>query len=115
MIRMFGVNEIDAQGLKALFDEGKKVRLVDVRSSAEFNQGIIEGAEFMPLHTVPLHMNDLVNKEDETLVIYCRSGNRSAQACMYLKQNAGIEALNLRGGIISWYQSGNEVIPPVAA
>lgn len=112
---MFGVDEIDAQGLKALFDEGKKVRLIDVRSSAEFNQGIIEGAEFIPLHTVPLRMNELSNNDDETLVIYCRSGNRSAQACMYLKQNADIAALNLRGGIISWYQSGNAVVPPVAA
>jgi rhodanese-related sulfurtransferase len=112
---MFGVNEIDAQGLKTLFDEGKKVRLIDVRSAAEFNQGIIEGAEFIPLHTVPLRMNELANSDDETLVIYCRSGNRSAQACMYLKQNADIEALNLRGGIISWYQSGNAVVAPVTA
>ncbi|PIE01001.1 MAG: sulfurtransferase [Thiothrix nivea] len=110
---MFDVDEIDAQGLKALLDEGRKVRLIDVRSSAEFNQGIIEGAEFMPLHTVPLQINGLANREDETLVIYCRSGNRSAQACLYLKQNADIDALNLRGGIISWYQSGNAVVPPV--
>lgn len=112
---MFGINEIDADDLKAKFDNGEKVRLVDVRSSAEFSQGIIEGAEFMPLHTVPLRMNELGVAEDETLVIYCRSGNRSAQACMYLKQNAGIEATNLRGGIISWYRSGNTIVPPVAA
>lgn len=113
---MFDVKEMNVHELRALLDAGKKVRLIDVRSDDEFNQGIIEGGEFFPLHTIPLKMNELANKDDETLVIYCRSGNRSAQACMYLKQNADIEAINLQGGIISWYQSGNAVIaPPVAA
>nr|CAA6806768.1 MAG: Sulfurtransferase [uncultured Thiotrichaceae bacterium] len=112
---MFGVSEMDAHELRALLDAGEKVRLIDVRSDAEFKQGIIEGGEFMPLHTLPLKMNELGNKDNETLVIYCRSGARSAQACMYLKQNADIEAINLRGGIISWHQSGNAVVRPVAA
>ncbi|MEZ5478762.1 MAG: rhodanese-like domain-containing protein [Thiolinea sp.] len=111
---MFGISEIDAAGLKAKLDAGDKVRLIDVRSAAEFNQGIIDGGEFMPLHTVPLRMSELDNRGDETLVIYCRSGNRSAQACLFLKQNAGIEAYNLRGGIIAWYQSGQAVVPPPA-
>ena len=112
---MYGIEEIDAGGLQALYDAGEKVRLIDVRSAAEFNQGIIEGGEFIPLHTVPLRINDFQVADDEKLVIYCRSGNRSAQACMYLKQNAGINAINLRGGIISWYQSGHKVVAPVAA
>lgn len=112
---MFGVSEMDAHELRALLDAGEKVRLIDVRSAAEFNQGIIEGGEFIPLHTLPLKLNELAHEEDEKLVIYCRSGARSAQACMYLKQNADIEAINLRGGIISWHQSGHAVVAPVAA
>lgn len=111
---MFGVKEIDATGLKEMLDnakqDGKTIKLLDVRSQAEFAQGILEGGEFMPLHTLPLKMNDL--DKDDTIVFYCRSGARSAQACMYVAQNAGIEALNLRGGIISWYQSGYEIVRP---
>jgi rhodanese-related sulfurtransferase len=111
---MYGVKEIDASGLKEMLDnagkDGKKVRLLDVRSQAEYAQGIIEGGEFVPLHTLPLKINEL-NKDDIN-VIYCRSGARSAQACMYLAQNTDIEALNLRGGIISWYQSGFEIVRP---
>ena len=109
---MFGVKEIDASGLKNLIDSGEKIRLLDVRSAAEFNQGIIEGGEFLPLHTLPLRLNDL--PKDETVVFYCRSGARSAQACMYAKQNAEMDALNLSGGIISWYQSGLPVSQPEA-
>lgn len=110
---MFGIREVDAAGLKKLLDSGEQVRLIDVRSASEVAQGIIEGSEFMPLHTLPLRMNDL--PRDATIVFYCRSGARSAQACMYLTQNTGIEALNLRGGIIGWYQSGLKVVLPNAA
>ena len=107
---MFGVKEIDAATLKEMMDNGEDIQLLDVRSQAEYAQGIIEGGEFVPLHTIPLKINDL--DKDKKIVIYCRSGARSAQACSYLAQNAGIEALNLRGGIISWYQSGFDIVRP---
>ena len=107
---MNGVKEIDASTLKEMMDKGEDIQLLDVRSQAEFAQGIIEGGEFVPLHTIPLKMNDL--SKEKTIVFYCRSGARSAQACMYVEQNAGIEALNLRGGIISWYQSGFDIVRP---
>lgn len=112
---MFGVKEIDANGLKELMDSGETVRLIDVRSAGEFNQGIIEGGEFLPLHTLPVRLNEFSNKAGETIVFYCRTGARSAQACMYAKQNTGLEALNLRGGIVSWYQSGFPVTQPESA
>lgn len=110
---MFGIAEVDAAGLQDMFEAGEKIRLVDVRSQAEFNQGIIEGAEFLPLHTLPLKLNDF--SEDEKIVFYCRTGARSGQACMFVKQNADIEALNLRGGIMAWHQSGHQVVLPQAA
>lgn len=111
---MFGVKEIDASGLKEMLDnaekDGKNIKLFDVRSQAEYAQGIIEGGEFMPLHTLPLKMNEM--NEDDINVFYCRSGARSGQACSYLSQNNGVEGINLRGGIISWYQAGYDIIRP---
>ncbi len=107
---MLGVKEIDAATLKQMMEEDPDLQLFDVRSQAEFAQGIIPGGEFMPLHTVPLKLNEL--DKDKTTVFYCRSGARSAQACAFVQQNAGIETLNLRGGIISWYQSGFEIVRP---
>jgi rhodanese-related sulfurtransferase len=108
---MTSINEIDAATLKQMMDEkGDEIRLYDIRSQAEFAQGVIKGGELTPLHTVPAKMHDL--PKDKTIVFYCRSGARSAQACMYVAENAGIEAINLRGGIISWYQSGNEIVRP---
>ena len=112
---MFGVRETDAAGLKEMIDNDteKKIRLIDVRSQAEFQQGIIPGGEFIPLHILPMKLNDF--SKDEEIVFYCRSGARSAQACMFLSQNAGIEATNLRAGIIGWYQAGFEIVRPDTA
>ncbi|CAA6825569.1 MAG: Sulfurtransferase [uncultured Thiotrichaceae bacterium] len=109
---MFGVKEIDAEGLKKMLDDGEDIRLIDVRSQGEYQQGIIEGGEFLPLHTLPMHINDM--PDDKTIVFYCRTGARSGQACAFLKQNTGIEALNLSGGIVRWYQSGYPVTQPKA-
>ncbi len=110
---MFGIREVDPAGLQKMLDSGEKVHLIDVRSASEVAQGVIEGSEFMPLHTLPLRMNEL--PKDETIVFYCRSGARSAQACMFLAQNTGMNAVNLRGGIISWYQAGMKVVLPNTA
>lgn len=110
---MYGINEIDATGLKDRLAQEKPMRLIDVRSSAEFQQGIIAGAEFIPLHTLPMRLDEF--SKDEDIIFYCRTGSRSAQACMFLKQNTGIDATNLRGGIVGWYQSGYSIVSPDAA
>ena len=69
------IEEIDAETLKQRLANGENIRLVDVRSLEEFNQGIIAGGEFMPLHTVPLKVNEF--SDDVTNIIYCRSGMRA--------------------------------------
>jgi rhodanese-related sulfurtransferase len=109
---MFGFQETDAAGLKKMLDNDteNKIRLIDVRSQAEYVRGIIKGGEFLPLHILPAKYHEL--SEDEEIVIYCSSGNRSAQACMFLAQNTNIKATNLRGGLFSWYQAGMEIVAP---
>lgn len=107
---MHGIKEVDAVTLKEMMDKDENIQLYDVRSQAEYQQGIIEGGIFMPMHTVPLKMNEL--PKDKTIVFYCRSGARSAQVCAYVQQNTDIEPLNLRNGIIAWYQAGFEIVRP---
>jgi len=104
------IEEIDATELHTRLASDENIRLIDVRSVEEFGQGMIQGGELMPLHTVPLKINELSN--DVTNIIYCRSGMRSAQACMFLAEQAGIKAINLRGGIIAWGQSGFTITHP---
>jgi rhodanese-related sulfurtransferase len=103
-----GIKEIDVPELAKLLDrEGHGVRLIDVRQMPEIAAGTVPGAEAMPLHTLPLKMSDL--GRDERLVLICRSGARSAQACMFLAQQGFENVYNLRGGMMAWAQAGQNI------
>lgn len=101
---MFGVKELDVHTLQSYLDEGKKIRLLDVRGVAEMAQGMIPNAEKLPLHTLPARINEI--ETDEMTVLYCRSGARSAQGVGYMAQQGFENVYNLRGGIIAWAQNG---------
>lgn len=66
--------------------------------------GTVPGAEALPLHILPEQMHKL--SPAEKLVVVCRSGARSAQACMFLQQQGFSSVYNLRGGMMGWTQSG---------
>ena len=104
---MFGMNvkEIDAGELaKWVNATDAGLRVIDVRQMEEIAQGTVPRAEALPLHTLPAKMHDL--SKDEKLVMVCRSGARSAQACMFLQQQGFSNVYNLRGGMMGWMQSG---------
>jgi rhodanese-related sulfurtransferase len=98
------IKELDVTQLKDQLDQGKTIRLIDVRSLEEMAAGMIPNAEKLPLHTLPLRLNDLSN--DEHYVLYCRSGARSAQGVGFLMAQGFQNVYNLRGGIISWARMG---------
>ena len=105
-----GIKEIDSAELaRWLSEENGALRVLDVRQPNEIAQGTVPRAEGVPLHTLPLKLDEL--DRNETLVMVCRSGARSAQACMFLYQQGFEKVYNLRGGMIGWVQSGLAVGP----
>ncbi|MFH2133882.1 MAG: rhodanese-like domain-containing protein [Pseudomonadota bacterium] len=85
-----------------------EVQLVDVRTDAEIARGRIKGAICMPLHLLPLRLNELA--KDKTTVFYCQMGGRSAQAAAFASAQGLSGAANLQGGILAWAQSGGELV-----
>lgn len=59
--------------------------LVDVRTPEEFASGSVEGAVNIPLHEIGMRLDEFENKE--TIIVFCRSGGRSAQAFNILQKN----------------------------
>ncbi len=98
---------ITAEELKARLDAGEKLNIVDVREpheNAEFNIGGL----LLPLGRVQtLQLDDIENLKDEELIVYCRSGNRSGQACQVLDMAGFKNTKNLVGGMLHW----KEVFP----
>ena len=71
-------------------------KIIDVRSTAEFADGAYPGAINIPLHVLPLKMNELGPK-DSPIVLYCASGARSGQGMRFLKQNGFTDVVNAGG------------------
>lgn len=102
---MFNFREIEIFDVKRMLEgEGKQVRLIDVRSPMEVASGIIPGATNIPLHMLPMSVEKI--PDDSEVIIYCRTGARSAQACAYLTSLGKDNVYNLRGGIMAWLQGG---------
>lgn len=110
---MWNIKEVEVSELNSMIESGEKtLRVIDVRQPAEIAAGTVPNAEAMPMHTIPLRMTEL--SKDEKLVLVCRSGARSAQACAFLQQQGFDEVYNLRGGMIGWAGSGLPVTLPQA-
>jgi rhodanese-related sulfurtransferase len=84
--------------------QAQDMTLIDVRGPDEVAQGAIPGARHVPLHVLPLMAQELT--ADKTLVFYCHSGRRSAQACAFMSGRGHGNVNNLRGGILAWVRSG---------
>jgi rhodanese-related sulfurtransferase len=102
------INELDATELITLLKK-EKVRLVDVRTPKEIEAGIIPNAQAMPMSVLAARMNEL--PKNEQIIIYCRTGARSAQVCMYMSRFGYDKVYNLRGGIVSWASNNQPIIP----
>lgn len=66
--------------------------LVDVRTPAEFSVGSVKGAINIPLDKVPSQLSKFKNKK--SIVVFCRSGNRSSQAKRILESNGFQNVIN---------------------
>jgi rhodanese-related sulfurtransferase len=93
------VEDIDVAALETLLASGN-IRLIDVRTDAEVAQGIIPGAEHIPLDQFDPAKLDL--SDGREVVLYCRSGRRSAIAGEKLAAVTGKPARHLAGGILAW-------------
>lgn len=106
---MTGYIEIEATDLQKLMAT-REVLLVDVRRDDEVARGIVPGARHIPLHLLPLRLDEL-DDGDQPLVFYCHSGMRSAQASAFVSSKGRSNIYNLHGGILAWGKAGYPIVP----
>ena len=91
---------ITAAELKAMQDRGDDFLLVDVREPAEWEIVRLPGAVLIPKGDLPSKLSEL--PQDKPVVMYCKTGIRSAETLALLK-NAGFkDALHVQGGVSAW-------------
>ena len=98
--------DIEATELQPIL-ESQKIYLIDVRNDDEVARGVIPGAIYLTLSSIP--SADLSPLENQTLVFYCHAGVRSAQAAAFVADQIDANIYNLRGGILAWANAGFEL------
>ncbi len=96
------MQNITAQEVKARIDAGEQLHLVDVREPHEHADFNIGGTLY-PLGKIQtMQVDELEPLKEQEVIVYCRSGNRSAQAAMILDMLGFINTKNLVGGMMNW-------------
>lgn len=94
------VKEITVQDLAQLIDKKEEFQLIDVREPHEHKVANI-GGKLIPLGNVYFNLAEI--EKNKKVIIYCRSGRRSAEAVQLLQEATGHSQLyNLKGGILAW-------------
>jgi adenylyltransferase/sulfurtransferase len=94
--------------LQARRQKGEDLDLVDVREKGEWDLGIIKGARHAPLSSFAEALPSFDGRRE--VVVYCRSGIRSARVVMQLLA-LGIPSKNLTGGILRWADEFDPSLP----
>lgn len=98
------VEELKPQDAVAAVEAGTHV-FVDVRETYELEE-LSYGVEHIhiPLGEIEVRITEF--PKDKNIIIGCRSGKRSMNACMFLKMSGYTNVQNLEGGIIGWTENG---------
>ncbi len=92
--------QISAEELKERLNNGGSVVLLDVREPLEWEIAHLDGAVLMPVAQVPNRVHELSTADE--IVVYCKSGGRSARITNFLRELGFRKVKNLEGGIDAW-------------
>lgn len=98
------MKEISVEDLKQRVDSGEKLNVLDVRELDEYNEYNI-GAQHIPLGNIMnMMIDDIEELKEQEVIVHCRSGKRSMQACMVLEQAGFANLVNVTGGALAWQE-----------
>jgi rhodanese-related sulfurtransferase len=93
---------IQAEQVHQRLDAGEQLHLIDVRQPEEHAEYNIGGL-LLPLGNImQMQIDDIEGWREQEVICYCRSGQRSMQACMLLESMGFSNVKNLAGGMLNW-------------
>lgn len=85
-------------------DNGEPLIIIDVREPYEYAEFNI-GGQLLPLPQIMnMQIDSIEDSKDKELIIHCKAGSRSMQACMMLEQAGFTNVINVTGGLMAWKQ-----------
>jgi adenylyltransferase/sulfurtransferase len=101
--------DISASELAKRLQQGNHIRLLDVREPHELQISKLPGADLIPLGQLAARLSELDSAQE--MVVFCKSGSRSARALELLVSAGFRKAKNLKGGINAWAREVDPTLP----
>jgi sulfur-carrier protein adenylyltransferase/sulfurtransferase len=101
--------DVSPQELNAELEQTDRPFFLDVREPQEFEICHFDEAKLIPLSQIPDRIHELSTADD--IVLYCKIGQRSAQAMNFLKEAGFKKVRNLKGGIDAWAEKVDLEMP----
>ena len=102
--RLRGIKDVDIVEALQMINH-KNALVLDVREESEYKSGHILNAKWIPLGNLSDRTGELERYREQDIVVVCRSGNRSANACALLVKKGFAQAVNMSGGVMAWQKS----------
>lgn len=102
--RIRGIKAVDVAAALQLINH-KNAFVLDVREQGEYDSGHLLNAKLIPLGKLKARIGELDKYRDKTVVVVCRSGNRSGTATAILTKAGFTDAYNMAGGVMAWQSS----------
>jgi rhodanese-related sulfurtransferase len=100
------VAEIDADELNARLTGHSPLKIIDVRSGAEWRRSHIPGAMSVPVNELKARLASLQLDAQEPIITICLSAHRSIPAVRLLKAQGFENTVQLKGGMLAWWNKG---------
>jgi len=100
------IKEISVADLARMLRNEDHFDLLDIRTKIEMERGVLPNAKALAMHLIPIKLS-LFAESPRQIVVYCRTGSRSAKVCRFLNQQGIHNVISLRGGIVRWTAAGH--------
>jgi len=100
---------VDADEFQNYISKGNHL-LLDVRTDGEYRDGHIADSLLIPVQELEERLTEIEEWKDQTVLVYCRSGNRSRSASDILEEAGFMNIINLDTGVRGWSASGRELV-----
>jgi rhodanese-related sulfurtransferase len=102
--------DISTKQADSVIRNSKDVVVLDVRTPEEYRLGHLQNAVSMDIYDSKFHYSANTLPKEATILVYSRSGRRSADAVEILKNLRYPRVLNMLGGIVAWKNEGRRVV-----
>ena len=104
MDQPISLGDVSAEEAARLIGTLNNLVILDVRTQEEYDVEHIQNAVLIPVQELENRVDELF--KDETLLVYCRTGNRSQTAVTILEENGFTKIYHMNGGITTWKSAG---------